>query len=143
MYKYDGDIYKVQKAVHGSGNLYAKKLVVLDGGYEVQSGEGWRGGRLTKVTVSFEYAPGIFNKLSEDDRLSLEEAREFGALYGTCCVCGRLLTNELSIALGIGPVCGSREFGGDFQFQIDKAKLEVKSPMTKRNMRHAERSANR
>lgn len=112
MYRHDGDIYKVQRAVHGSGKLYAKKLVVHDTNSE-------------SATVNFEYAPGIFKELSADDRLSLEDAREFGALYGTCCVCGRLLTQELSIALGIGPVCGSREFGGDFKFLVDKMKLEM------------------
>jgi hypothetical protein len=47
-------------------------------------------------------------KLTSADRMTLEDAKEFGALYGTCCVCGRLLTNEVSIEAGIGPVCGKR-----------------------------------
>ena len=68
---------------------------------------------------------GRLAKLSADDKLTLEQAREFGALYGTCCVCGRTLTNELSIHLGIGPKCGDREFGGEFKFLLERAKLEV------------------
>lgn len=40
--------------------------------------------------------------------ITLDEAKEFGALYGTCCVCARTLTNEESISQGIGPVCGGR-----------------------------------
>jgi Family of unknown function (DUF6011) len=97
MYKLDGVIYKVQKAVHGSGNLYAKKLVE-------PSTFGAR--------ASFVYAPGVIRRLTVADRMSLEDAKAWGALYGTCCVCGRTLTDERSIAEGIGPVCGNR-FGPD------------------------------
>jgi Family of unknown function (DUF6011) len=87
----------VQKAVHGSGNLYAKKLVE-------PSTFGAR--------ASFVYAPGVIRRLTVADRMSLEDAKAWGALYGTCCVCGRTLTDERSIAEGIGPVCGNR-FGPD------------------------------
>lgn len=90
MYRLDGVIYKVQIAVHGSGKPYAKRLV--------QDGERW----------SFEYAPGAMRKLGSRHLLTLEEAKEFGALYGTCCVCGRTLTNETSIEAGIGPICASK-----------------------------------
>jgi hypothetical protein len=91
MYKLGNRIVKVQKAVHGSGNLYAKELL---GSKE----EGFY----------FEYAPGLINKLTADDKLSLEEAKAFGALYGTCCCCGRTLTREVSIAAGIGPDCAKK-----------------------------------
>ena len=90
MHRLDGRIFKVQVAVHGSGRLYAKELK--------QYGEEW----------SFEFAPGMIYKLSSATKMTLEEAKEFGALYGTCCVCGRTLTNETSIEEGIGPVCASR-----------------------------------
>ena len=90
MHRIGDAIYKVQKAVHGSGRLYAKRLV--------RSGGAW----------SFEFAPGAVQRLSEATRMTLEEAREWGALYGTCCVCGRTLTNEASIEAGIGPVCASK-----------------------------------
>jgi hypothetical protein len=93
MYKKDGVIYKVQLAVHGSGNLYAKKLVP---------------GNAYGDKASFTYVPGAISKLTADDKLSLEEAKEFGALYGSCCVCGRTLTDENSIAAGIGPVCATK-----------------------------------
>lgn len=86
----DGTIAKVQIAVNGSGNLYAKRLVVGD-----------REGR-------FEYEPGLIRKLSASDRMTADEAAEFGRLYGFCCVCGRTLTDETSIAAGIGPVCAGR-----------------------------------
>lgn len=90
MYRMDGEIYKVQHAVHGSGRQYAKQLV--------GEGSDW----------SFEYAAGAIRKLRPEHRMTLEEAKEFGALYGTCCVCGRTLTRESSIAEGIGPVCSGK-----------------------------------
>lgn len=90
MYKKDGQIYKVQIAVHGSGRPYAKKLVEVDGEWE------------------FTRAPGMVNRLTSADKMTLEEAKEFGKLYGTCCVCGRTLTKEESIAEGIGPVCSGK-----------------------------------
>jgi hypothetical protein len=82
-------IFKVQRAVHGSGYLYAKLL--------------------DPETSKFVYAPNGMRRLADEGRkLTLEEAKKYGALYGTCCVCGRTLTNEESIEAGIGPVCGGR-----------------------------------
>lgn len=91
MHRLNGKVFKVQRAVHGSGNLYAKQLVQQDE-------ERW----------TFDYAPGVIRNLSGDTAMTLEEAKKFGALYGTCCVCARTLTNEESIEAGIGPVCASK-----------------------------------
>jgi hypothetical protein len=90
MYKVGERIFKVQKAVHGSGHLYAKELITDQDG------------------SSFAYAPGIIRTLTLGDKMTIEEAKEFGALYGTCCVCARTLTNETSIEAGIGPVCAGK-----------------------------------
>lgn len=86
-----GEIFKVQRAVHGSGRLYAKKLIVEDHG----TGYFARGSE-----VSVEIKP--------EWRMSLEDAKQFGAIYGVCCVCSRTLTNEASIEAGIGPICASK-----------------------------------
>lgn len=91
MHKFGGVIFKVQVAVHGSGRKYAKAL-------QEDGNGGW----------AFEFVSGAINNLSQETLLSLEEAKEFGALYGTCCVCGRTLTNEESIAAGIGPICAEK-----------------------------------
>lgn len=91
----DGTIYKVQLAVHGSGRLYAKRLEL-----DQDEANGTRG--------SFEYAPGAIRELTADMRMSLEQAKEFGHIYGVCCKCGRTLTNEESIAAGIGPICAGK-----------------------------------
>jgi len=93
MYRVNDTIYKVQKAVHGSGRLYAKRLVPPDE----------FGGK-----AEFVYEPGTIKMLVPADKMTLDEARAFGALYGTCCVCGRTLTDEKSIERGIGPVCEGR-----------------------------------
>lgn len=98
IYRKAGSIYKVQTAVHGSGKEYAKRLV------ETASIDKKTG----KPKWKFEYAPGFVYELREEHRLSLEQAKEFGALYGTCCVCGRTLTNEDSIEAGIGPICADK-----------------------------------
>lgn len=107
------DIYKVQRALHGSGNLYAKKLTPTrecegheSGGYTSYCDGSCR--PLTEATWSFEYAPGAVRKLAEDTLLTIEEAKSFGALYGTCVACGRTLTDEASISAGIGPICAKR-----------------------------------
>ena len=36
---------------------------------------------------------------------------EYGKKFGTCCLCGRELTNAESVELGIGPICRERAFG--------------------------------
>lgn len=90
----EGKIYKVQRGVHGSGYLYAKELKVDES--------------VTPADVWFAYAAGMIRKLKIEWKMTLEEAKAFGALYGTCCVCGRTLTDEKSIEAGIGPVCASK-----------------------------------
>lgn len=82
-----GEIYKVQRAVHGSGKPYAKRLVVTGG------------------EAHFEFERGALRMLSADTRMTTEQASAFGSLYGICCNCGRTLTDETSIAQGYGPVC--------------------------------------
>lgn len=101
MYQKDGVIYKVQRAVNGSGNLYAKKLVRDTGNVF---------GTVDQGRWKFEYDRGAIRRLTIEDKMTLEQAKKFGALYGTCCVCGRTLTDETSIAEGIGPICAGREW---------------------------------
>jgi hypothetical protein len=105
MYRLDETIYKVQLAVHGSGRPYAKRLVQIE--QEVDRS-------LVRDVVEqvwkFEYAPGAIKSLRPEHKLSLEDAKAFGALYGTCCCCGATLTNEESIEKGIGPICEGKYF---------------------------------
>ena len=50
----------------------------------------------------------IVAELQDVEARGLEAVMEIGMLTGRCCVCGRTLTNEESIAGGIGPICGGR-----------------------------------
>lgn len=94
-----GDIFKVQVAHHGSGKLYAKKLVKLN---TVKT----KGKK--EYSHDFEYAPGAINRIPASWRMTKEEAVEWGQLYGACCRCGTILTDERSIEAGIGPVCSGK-----------------------------------
>jgi len=51
-----------------------------------------------------------------------ECAIRYGMEIGSCSNCGRRLTNRISRELGIGPICGSRMFGGDEWSDEVKAK---------------------
>lgn len=97
-----GDIYKVQVAHHGSGNLYAKKLVKLD---EPETKRG------KEVHFAFEMARGAVMTLKPEWRMTLADAKEFGDLYGCCCRCGTVLTDEKSIERGLGSTCYGKMAG--------------------------------
>lgn len=88
IYLLDGQIIKVVHAVHGSGRQYGKRLDVTSG--------------------TWERVSGVISKLTPAHKVSLADAAKFGKIYGVCINCGRTLTDEASIAAGIGPVCASR-----------------------------------
>jgi len=104
MYKTeDGSIYKVQHGIHGSGRQYAKKLRVV-----LEPERDDEGDIVAPGKIAFDYAPGVIYKLTEKDRMTMAQASEFGALYGTCVRCGRTLTKEKSIERSMGPVCAGK-----------------------------------
>lgn len=57
----------------------------------------------------------MINQLQDIEENGIEAAKRIGLLTGNCCVCGRTLTNEDSIAGGIGPICGGKfaSYGSD------------------------------
>ncbi|UAJ15479.1 hypothetical protein SEA_PUPPERS_48 [Gordonia phage Puppers] len=83
------NVYKVQRAVHGSGRLYAKVLDPETGDWIISRG-------------------AVRDLRQEGQRLTLEVAKDLGHLYGRCIACGRTLTDEASIRAGIGPVCAAK-----------------------------------
>ena len=96
-----GRIWKVQfNRASGDGQRLYAKLLVIDIEPEVAPD----GKVITTGKRHFDYAPGAMREIRPEWRMSLEEAKEFGALYGTC-VYGHPLTKEESIRKGIGPVC--------------------------------------
>lgn len=95
-YAVGGTYFKVQRAVHGSGRLYAKELVELP--VRDESGQIVSKGR-------WEMARGVVYRLRKTDLLAAEEAAKFGQLYGICMFCWSELTDERSIGVGYGPIC--------------------------------------
>lgn len=94
MYKSeDGTILRVYLG-QKSGRMLLKRLVEPE--YE---GDSW----------SYEYVGAAARRLPADAKpLPLEEAKRFGKMTGTCCVCARRLDNPESVDAGIGPVCAGR-----------------------------------
>jgi hypothetical protein len=84
------DVYKVlyNKAMGNGRNLYAKRLV--------------------PETGRFMYSYGAIHTLQPDWQMSLEDMKSYGKQFGRCCLCGRTLTDDVSISLGIGPICERR-----------------------------------
>lgn len=91
----DGTIYRVYLG-QKSGYMLVKQLVGNDTtGYE------------------YSYLGRAAYRLPADAKpLPLEEAKAFGRMTGTCCVCARRLDNPESVDAGIGPVCAGRMEGG-------------------------------
>lgn len=83
----DGSVYRVKRS-RDSGRLYAKSLDLLTG--------------------EFAYAAGAVYRLTAADRMTLSQAKFLGCEMGICIVCGATLTDPVSVAAGIGPICGGR-----------------------------------
>lgn len=50
----------------------------------------------------------MVRKLMDIEERGLDAVKDISRLTGICCVCGRMLTNEVSIEEGIGPICAGR-----------------------------------
>lgn len=94
----DGEFYKVQ--LSKAGRPYAKVARVIDHGDDLPNEE--------RFTVHFEYAQGAVYDLTEETRLSWQEARDFGMQFNTCIWCGLTLADAPSVLAGYGPVCGAK-----------------------------------
>jgi hypothetical protein len=88
VYKLDSRLYAVKNSRRFAGKQDIKRLEV-------------RGGRLHRRMVS----PTVIDRLTPDLHITLEDAVAFGEKHHFCCMCGRALTAETSIAKAIGPVC--------------------------------------
>lgn len=74
------------------------------------------------------------SKLEEIARNPLEAAKAYGKLTGRCCMCGKGLTDHVSIALGIGPICAERwGFMGSDAMPADEAKAIRKEGRARQN----------
>lgn len=99
-----GEIRSVKKAVHGSGQMVARQLVI-DKPAVLTLG----GSVFAAAEVHWLYLGLARDHIAGYELMTLEEAMQFGQLYGVCCDCGRTLTDPVSIGRGIGPICGAKE----------------------------------
>ena len=100
VYVFDGEFFSVKESTKNPGKHYAHRIV-LDG-----------------KKFKHVYAPGVIFKLTEQMRASAEvvvamnrdtiHVDHRGRKVGSCCVCGRMLTNKGSVERGIGPICGGK-----------------------------------
>lgn len=94
------DFFMVYKTVHGMnpGQIVSKILSVVDYVDDVPTHGVWR------------YQAKRFNDVivNRGVKLTLDEAKSFGKIYGFCIRCGRTLTDENSKAAGIGPICAGK-----------------------------------
>lgn len=89
VYVLDGQIFKVQHAVHGSGRQYAKLVILEEGG-----------------KPRTEYAgTAPLKLLRPEHKMTAQDAAQFGQIYGMCVYCFRLLTDERSQEAGYGEKC--------------------------------------
>lgn len=50
----------------------------------------------------------VFATLQDVEARGIEALKDIGIATGRCCACGRTLTDESSIAAGIGPICAQK-----------------------------------
>ena len=114
----DGVIFKVYRT--RAGHAAAKRAEVTVVGVNDE------GKTVYEAEMVYE-GKAPLHTLDASMRMGMDEARQFGALYSCCCMCGETLSNELSIALGIGPWCGGREFGGEFKVMVTTERKRIKA----------------
>lgn len=101
-----GEIFKVYHTVHGRNVQVAKKLVLWD---EASWYTKTVRGKQVTVKAEFEYV-GLkgLKGLTASMRMTLAEAKEYGAIYGVCIRCAATLTKEVSIERAMGDTCAAK-----------------------------------
>jgi hypothetical protein len=92
----DERIVKIKSNKAGTGR-YASVWVEIGGHRLTEAGE--------YVNGEWEYAPALRSFCKPERRMTIEQAKAFGVLYGKCAKCGRHLSDAESVERGIGPVC--------------------------------------
>jgi len=92
----EGAIWKVQPN-KAKTNVYAKVWTAHNGERLTLGGERTHG--------EWDYVPGGLKSVVAARRMTLDEAKQFILIYGSCVRCGRTLKAADSVERGIGPVC--------------------------------------
>ena len=92
----EGAIWKVQQN-KAKTNVYAKVWTSHSGERLSLGGERTHG--------EWDYVPGGLRSVVSARRMTLDEAKQFILIYGSCVRCGRSLKAAESVERGIGPQC--------------------------------------
>lgn len=92
---YSGRYVLFTKNVHG---LYVAKKLWKS--YSTQSGYTWQ--KASSYSAKKHIADGLYKKLAQD------EIGSIGKNFNMCMYCGAVLSDELSVSLGVGPVCAKK-----------------------------------
>jgi hypothetical protein len=89
--------------IFGTSNVGGVKAQSVTASYVPYAGKGWK---TTEVTTSV-WVPGVLAGavLAGAQPLSEAETAKLGKQFGFCIRCGATLTDPVSVANGIGPVC--------------------------------------
>lgn len=118
-----GRIFKLQfnRATGDGTNLYAKQLSIgfyRNGEWETQganlltldfTGVETKANGKPVVEMSWDYKRGLIAEVKPEWRLTAENAKEWGVLYGSCVRCHRDLTKEESIGRMMGDTCAGKQ----------------------------------
>lgn len=92
----DGSIVKVREN-KAQTNLYTSRWTSISGERLTLAGE--------HVSGEWVYAPELKRTLRADQRMTIDQAKNFGIVFAQCAKCGRHLKDADSVEAGIGPVC--------------------------------------
>lgn len=102
----DGAIFKIYHTVHGANEQVAKRLKVLE---ESERFTKVVRGKEVEVKAEFVYeGKRGLEGLTPEMRMTLEDAKKYGAIYGVCVRCSATLTKEESIERSMGSTCASK-----------------------------------
>ena len=98
LYVRDWKVYLVRPSKSDPTHRYAVYCGSLDVKNQSYNSAAYR-------SVDREYIPGLVWNLKESERMTPEQAKIFGDLYGFCAWCGYSLSAPESILRGMGPHC--------------------------------------
>jgi Family of unknown function (DUF6011) len=108
VYKHDGTLWMVKRAVHGSGRMYASLINPNCANCGTHAKDHKAQDVCDELSIKFEMVRGAIKHLRASERLTLEQAAHYGAIYGFCTNCGHTLTDPDSIRFGMGSTCRAR-----------------------------------
>lgn len=79
----------------------------------------------------FKYVAGAINQLTADMKMSVEDIQAYGLQTGICVNCAAVLTDPISIAIGLGTQCGPSIMGTEgYSVAKKTAKKDIEAKAT-------------